>query len=60
MGVSEPEVRETRLLGQSVADRGRVWPVPIVAARFWVKVSVVEEGLLGCWLWLGALAPQWR
>ena len=33
-----------------------MWRVPIDAARFWAKVSVVEEGPLGCWPWLGALA----
>jgi hypothetical protein len=33
-----------------------VWLVPINAGRFWAKVSVVEEGPLGCWPWLGALA----
>ena len=30
--------------------------MPINAGRFWAKVSVVEEGPLGCWPWLGALA----
>ena len=30
--------------------------MPIDAARFWAKVSVVAEGPLGCWPWLGALA----
>ena len=31
-------------------------PVPINPRRFWAKVSMVEEGPLGCWPWLGALA----
>src|SRR5512144_2538867 len=35
---------------------GRLCHVPIDAPRFWAKVSAVEEGLLGCWPWLGALA----
>ena len=30
--------------------------MPIDPARFWVKVSAVEEGALGCWPWLGAPA----
>jgi HNH endonuclease len=30
--------------------------VPIDPERFWTKVSAVEEGPLGCWPWLGALA----
>jgi HNH endonuclease len=30
--------------------------VPIDPGRFWTKVSAVEEGPLGCWPWLGALA----
>ncbi len=30
--------------------------MPIDPARFWAKVSAVEEGPLGCWPWLGALA----
>ncbi len=35
--------------------------VPIDPARFWTKVSVIEEGPLGCWPWLGALArPEGR
>src|SRR5512146_119754 len=36
--------------------RGRLGRVPIDPARFWAKVSAVEEGPLGCWPWLGALA----
>jgi HNH endonuclease len=30
--------------------------VPIDPTRFWTKVSAIEEGPLGCWPWLGALA----
>lgn len=35
---------------------GIICRVPIDPARFWTKVSAVEEGRLGCWPWLGALA----